>query len=726
MGKKAVAILLLVLTAGFGILLVPDAGAVRYTVTQCGWHVGMDASWDDTSANKFSRSSYCQAPASADPFENVHMTSETRDSASTVGGTRYARWRWQAPGGTGIVTVHGQRWQVLKDGFQHRIGGVTGGVFAASDTFTNTDLVKRDFAASFVPFASAIEARLLCAKADDKLCDADSKSMAGVRGLTITLDDSIKPATSMSGELAGESWLRGPQSLNFSAGDIGSGLRFSQTLIDGSVRAQTEHPCSKEFIAGLWRGTRMQPCGNNAAGTHTVQTTTLSDGPHQLRQCAIDFATGIGCTADRTIRTDNTAPGPPRALSVAGGDGWHRTNGFRLEWTEPDQGPAAPIVSHGHRVTGPGLDTGAIWAFGNRSIDGIEVPGPGEYRASVWLADQAGNTNLAATADAVLKFDDVPPVAYFDEPDPARPEHLRVPVSDQHSGVVGGTIAYRIQGGLDWQNLPVEFGGDEGGRFLKARFPSEDVPRGVYDFQARVLDAAGNGTITGSRGNGSPMSMRAPIKSATTLTARLRFEGRSLLAVKVPFGESPQLEGRLTADGDGIAGRQVIVTQTPAFGSRQAANSIEATTDNDGFYSLTLDQGTSRRVSVRFPGDEVLIDSSAGPLELKVKGMVQLRATPKKLRTGKKLKLRGRVDNRWAHTPARGNLVAVQYLEKASRRWRPVLVTRTNRVGNFRASYRFRYITGAARIKLRAVLLPSQYFPFEPAASMSVRVKVRG
>src|SRR5689334_3625578 len=122
MGKRMFAILLLALVggiAGFAGLMAAEATAARYTVTQCGWHVGMDAGWADTSADKFTRSSYCQTPASADPFENVHIVSQTKNAADTVGGGRFARWRWTAPGGTGIVTVEGQRWHYLNDGFQH-------------------------------------------------------------------------------------------------------------------------------------------------------------------------------------------------------------------------------------------------------------------------------------------------------------------------------------------------------------------------------------------------------------------------------------------------------------------------------------------------------------------------------------------------------------------------------------------------------------------------------
>ena len=74
--------------------------------------------------------------------------------------------------------------------------------------------------------------------------------------------------------------------------------------------------------------------------------------------------------------------------------------------------------------------------------------------------------------------------------------------------------------------------------------------------------------------------------------------------------------------------------------------------------------------------------------------------------------------------PSRGTLVAIQYFERATRRWRPVLVTRANRFGVFRAFYRFRYITGSARIRLRARLLPPARFPYSGAVSKPVRIRV--
>ena len=549
--------------------------------------------------------------------------------------------------------------------------------------------------------------------------------MAGVRGLTITIDDSQKPSTSVSGTLAGGSWMRGTQSLKFASTDVGSGLRYGQTLVDGSIRVQTEHTCGKELIAGQWRGTRMRPCSLSAGGTHTLNTAGLGDGPHRLRQCAIDFAGNSGCMADRTIRTDNTAPAAPRQLYVAGGGAWQRTNGFDLSWLNPDQGSAAPIVVTRHRVTGPGYDSGPVSQFGAGPIRRLTVPVAGEYRVAVWLVDQAGNVNPAATAETMVRLDDVAPSGYFLEPGADRPEHLRVPVSDGHSGVAGGVISYRRLDGGSWRQLETKF--DWAGQTLETDFPSEDVSPGTYEFEARIYDRAGNGFVTRRRGNGSSLTLRAPLKARTSLTARLRRGKRSGLELKVPYGGTARVTGRLIgARGRGLPGQRVRVAQAPAPGSLAAGSSIRATTGRNGYFSAVLPRGTSRRVSVGFAGTRKLTASSAGPLDLRVKGSLSLKAGPRHLKTGEKLRLRGRVHARWARRPARSSLVAIQYFEEAARRWRPVLVTKAGRNGNFHASYRFRYITGSARIRLRAVLLPSRFFPFESAASKTVRVEVEG
>ncbi|MFA9400941.1 MAG: Ig-like domain repeat protein, partial [Acidobacteriota bacterium] len=720
------------------------AAAARYTVAQCGWHVGHDAAWFDTSANKFVRSSYCRTPQSASGFDGVHLTSETRGSTRTVGGTRFARWRWQAPAGTGIVTVHGHRWQILRDNFQHRIGSVgPSGGFTPFTEFKTTDTVRRDFNHAFSPHATAIESRLLCARPADRVCDASKRSLAGVRALSITIDDSIRPTSSVSGGLTGSGWLRGIQTLSFSDRDAGSGLRYAQTSIDGAVRGHTELACSKALIAGQWRATRMLPCPTAGSGGHSIATATLGDGAHRLRHCGVDFAGNSGCAADRTIRVDNNPPAAPRSLEVTGGGGWRKGNGFDLTWTDPGQGAAAPIVAHRFRVTGSGgfdtgpgnFDTGPLSGFGSGSITGALVPRSGEYLVSVWLIDAAGNQTETASASVTLRFDDVPPSGYFTEPDPERPEIVRVPVADSHSGPALGVIAYRRQGAAGWHELPTSIAGPGSSRQLIARFPGDELDPGVYEFRARIVDRAGNTAVTTARGNGSAMTLSAPRRTATALTARLDGPatnrsgdgaGRSGLTVRIPFGRMARLSGRLTTSGGALSSQPVRVTETPASGAAAGVSVTTVRTGGDGRFRLELPRGTSRTVSVKFRGGERYGDSSVGPLDLQVAGSIRFRARPRRLRTGRRVRLRGRVRAGAARTPGRGNPVAIQYLERAAKRWRPVLVTRTDRRGRFRAGYRFRYITGRARIRLRAVLLDSRFFPYATAHSRPVTVWVKG
>ncbi len=721
---------------------LPGAGAARYAVSQCGWKVGHDGNWLDTSADKFNRSSWCGVPAGSDAWEGVHMTSGTRGSTSAVGGTKFARWRWNSPPGTGIVNVSGDRWHVLRDNFQHRIGTApAGGNFSPFAEYSSTDTDRTQFSRYFTSPVGSFESRLLCALPSERFCSVTGTSLAGLRGLTFTVEDNESPSASLSGAFRAGTWLRAAQEVEYSGTDRGSGLRFTETLVDGTAVAETEHSCEKAKIAGQWRGTQMQPCRTGADGNHTVDTAKLSDGPHRITGCAIDFAGNRGCSDDATILTDNTAPSAPRGLAVTGGDGWHRTNSFALTWTDPDQGVAAPIVGSRHRITGPdGFDTGAVATAGesgggpeaevghhSAGLTGLTVRSAGEYQVLVWLVDAAGNENPAASAEATLRFDDVEPEAFLLHPESGSPELLRAEVRDEHSGPAGGSIEYRRQGSEAWRELPTRFDPQGARAELEADFPSDKLRPGTYAIRTVVRDQAGNRTVSYQRSTGARLILRAPLKQATRLETTLRGPGVHGRSIQVPFGRKVRLVGRLLGQGGGgVAGRQVTVTQLPAAGSRASRTARLIRTGPGGRFSLLLGPGTSRRINVAFNGDGRFSASTAPGLRLGVRGSISFSASPKSLKTGQRVRLRGVVRAGAARQPSRGSLVAIRYFERSSRAWRPVLVTRTDGSGRYRASYRFRYITGLARIRLRATLLPAQRFPYLPANSPVTGVRVRG
>ena len=733
------AVALLLIVAG-------EAKAGKYAVAQCGWYVGADAGWADTTGGvKFRPSSFCVAPAGTDPFDGVHVKSFTRYGQGTVSGTRFARWRWVAPPGTGITQVRGTWWHALHDGMEQRLGVDPGnGGFEVFGAAGGTDLVLREFAAGFATPKVAFEDRLLCAKAESKWCSLAAGSWSALRALTITVQDDAGPYAAISGEIGAGGWRRGVQGTNFSGGDTaGAGIRFGETTMDGGRVDLTEYPCAKALIGSEWRATRMQPCQPTVAGNGAIDTRRFSDGVHALRHCVTDFAGNVGCSPSWPIYIDNNPPAHARNLTLAGGDAWRRVNNFDFSWANPDQGAASPIWGAYWRITGPaGYDTGVKLAGGERitTLPDRSLPRPGLYSLHLWLRDGAGNDAPSSALEIPLRFDDVPPGIAFEAGAAAEAPEIRANVADAHSGPATGAIFYRRLNVSEWTELQTKAQpGPQAGRMtLVARTP--ELAPGTYVFRADTVDGAGNTASTTLRADGTEMAIRrtpppvapqralAPkARTKTRLFARLRGPAAQGEELTVPFGAPAVLGGRLTrVDGAGIAGRELRVVAHPSRGSVAETAEASAVTGERGGFELRLGPGPSRQITVSFAGDDNLEPARRPSLDLRVRSGISLSAKPRFLKTGQSVRLGGRIGSRGAAIPRRGKLVAIQYLEAATKRWRPVLVTRSDRKGRFRARYRFRYVSGAATIRLRAMALAEERWPYAPGSSRPVTVRVQG
>ena len=195
----------------------------------------------------------------------------------------------------------------------------------------------------------------------------------------------------------------------------------------------------------------------------------------------------------------------------------------------------------------------------------------------------------------------------------------------------------------------------------------------------------------------------------------------------VPFGAPAALSGRLLdADGAGLASRWIRVVARPSRGAVAPVRSRDRADRRARRLRLDLPAGPSRRITVAFRGDDRLDRGPAGAALARVRSSVLFHAAPGSLSTGQAIALLGQGPRRGGAVTPPGKLVAIQYLEAATDRWRPVLVTRTDHSGRFRARYRFRYISGAARIRLRAVALSEERWPYVPGASRPLGVRVSG
>jgi hypothetical protein len=728
------------LLLAFSVLLLAAAKAEagKYAVAQCGWYAGADASWADTTGGaKFRSDAYCVPPGS-DPFAGVHMKSLTRDGQGTVSGTRFGRWRWTAPAGTGIVAVRATWWHALHDGLEQRIGSVDGaGGFTPFLTSAVSDSTPREFSKSFPTPVPAIEDRLLCAKAESKWCSLEQSSWSALRALTLSMQDDLIPAVGIGGDLIAGGWHRGEKGGVLWSADGGSGIRWGELKIDGNRVGLTEFPCAKALIDGEWRATQMSPCQAEAATTMGVATTAFSDGPHEAATCAADFAGNARCTSDYRFLIDNNPPAHPKAVAVAGGEGWRRVDDFDLSWENPGQGAASPIAGAAWQIVGGNeFDTGVRFAAGRdrRSLADLGLPAAGEFSLRLWLRDEAGNEAPTSAVTVPLRFDDLKPTVAFSLDAPE--DQLRAEVSDVHSGPDSGQILYRRVDSERWTELSTKLlsGGDPGEGDLVAPMPELGV--GTFVFRADVSDAAGNTASSMLRTDGTQMAIRRvppphvskPPRSKSRLFARLRGGHGRGDSLTVPFGAPALVSGRLTraADGAGVGDREIRVVSHPSRGALVPAAAAAVRTGAQGGFELRLPPGPSRRVTVSFAGDGGLEPASRAALELRVRSSVSLHATPPTLRTGQALRLAGRVKTWGAPIPRRGKLVAIQYLEQETHRWRPVLVTRTDHHGRFRTHYRFRYVSGRATIRLRATALAEERWPYAPGSSSPVTVRVKG
>jgi hypothetical protein len=207
----------------------------------------------------------------------------------------------------------------------------------------------------------------------------------------------------------------------------------------------------------------------------------------------------------------------------------------------------------------------------------------------------------------------------------------------------------------------------------------------------------------------------SPGESGLRLRVRFRRSGRVATA---SYGRRLRVHGRLvTADGAPVANATFCVgTQSSARAPVRAAASIVA--DARGRFSYMLRPGPSRRVWFvhRAGGTSV-----AASVLVRVRAPVTLRASPRSLRNGQAVTLRGRLGGQ---ARARGLLVVLQ--ARGDKGWITFATTRTSRRGRFQYSYQFTGTVGVHTYGMRARVPAQRGSAFAAGASQVVRVRVVG
>jgi hypothetical protein len=664
------------------LVLADAARAGNYYVAQCGWGVGAELDPAVPRAEGVGAAlhpGYCTAPLAGAPLGLGFDLGPADDGEPGV-----ARARWVAPPGTSFTGVY-FNWSGELQRAVWQVAGIDDGSELRGVAIGAESSPLHPVVANPIGPAPAFEVRLECRLFGSSGCTRSAPSKALLSELMLTVTDPVPPTARLGGDLAAPGWHRGKLSLQIDGEDpAGGGLYGELAKVDGAVVGSTPITCATVIVNGMVRGARLRPCPPTASLGFEVDTKTLADGAHRLRGCAVDFSGGVGCAPEAQLLVDNS---PPSVEFAAAPEGQ-----VAATVSDPSSGPATGTISVRGADSGAWSDLPTTFepGAGGSATLRAQLPdlGGGAYVARATATDAAGNSasaELRASGRAA-------------EAKPGAPGGDGKSGADGKDGRSGGS-GKRGEGGAPGAHGVRGVRGEAGGRratHLVARL----VGGGRPDRQAPRAEVAADRSDR-SGGGGSRLT--------------------------VDYGAPVEVRGRLTdSHGAGVAGRSISVVARAVGGFGGAPERRRVVTDRGGRFALRLPTGTSRRVTVAFHGGGGFAAAPGRPLALRVRAAVSLAAAPPSLNTGEKVHFVGAVTKGKARIPGRGKLVAIQYLDRESNRWRPALVIRTGADGHFHVDYRFRYITGAARIRFRATALPEAGWPYAPGSSAPVTVAVHG
>ena len=171
-------------------------------------------------------------------------------------------------------------------------------------------------------------------------------------------------------------YTQGRQERRAWGGSDNTGISEAAWFVDGQQQTRDSGACDYS---------QPVPCPDMAADTpHPVDLARSARASTSSRRSSRTPPATPTTAGPKTITIDRTAPGPPGALTVVGGDA-PATNSFDGRWTNPD-GQVAPIARAHYRIC-PRVRRGPVPAEATASGDniasltGLQRPRPGRLDA---------------------------------------------------------------------------------------------------------------------------------------------------------------------------------------------------------------------------------------------------------------------------------------------------------------------------------------------------------
>lgn len=530
-------------------------------------------------------------------------------------------------------------------------------------------------------------------------------------------DDTPPWVGNARGSLWTGEWVGGSQSIAFDASD-GAGIRETVVRIDGTEVKASQNGCDY---------TQRAPCPQDGFSGSIETAAVKPDGKHTLTLQAVDTGGNVS-ELTRDVYLDNTPPGQPQELTLAGGDGWRAENDFDLTWRNPAEQDAAPIAGAEWELC---TAEGASCVRGGKSgrdiaaLEDVKVPAPGEYVLRVWLRDAAGNHDRRTAASPVrLRFDDAPPEVAFEPLDPDDATLLTVRAREKTSAVAQGRIEFKPRASDVWLPLSTSIDGAR----LRARLEDERLRDGVYDLRAYAADAAGNERTSTTRTDGTAAEVTLPIRIKTRLRIALvkrvhgKVRARSRSEHRIRYGRGALFRGRLaTRERNPIQDAEILVFSQARRDGAPTRLVATLKTSRRGGFAFRAPKGVSRTIRFRYAGTGT-VRSATRDIGLLVRARTTIRPNRRSFVNGETMRLRGKLRGR--SIPPEGKLVELQVLLRG--RWRTFATTRAARNGRWYYDYRFDGTRGRQTYRFRARVPREATYPYETGGSRVVRVHVRG
>jgi hypothetical protein len=722
--RSPLAALVIVVAA---IVCAPSAHAGFYDVVACDAAPGgVNNSWAPVVGNPLAVTAYTECPSGGSPDRGM-IARNVVAANSSASGNVVAQMKFTAAPGTTIVGLTAAydfyrddpQWEAaLSTGAAVLrgcpIGGPPGCTIASSGEWIDVP------GGSQVLYIDAYCATSGCPLAGVDPAHGYLSARSRLSLASVRLQDDSAPALSVGGGLWSAGWLTGVQSFTIDATD-NAGIQQTRILADGSLLTAKSHLCD---------ATQVVPCPNGP-DSYSVNTATLSDGPHALSAQAFDSA-GNGNSVGQTVLIDNSPPGPPVGASVDGGEGWRSQNSFDVHWTNPSSS-GAPLAGVQWQICPAGgtqtCTTGSKDGAAVTTLSALVVPKDGDWVLKVWLRDAAGNNTINNAANPMhLRVDREAPTAVFSPIDPADPTRIVVQASDTTSGIGSGSIDFKPHDAADWISVTAHV---DGGR-LVANLPDETMADGIYDLRGHAVDRAGNERSTTTLADGTPMTVTLPLRSPTHLIGghpiTRRRHGRRIryLATKVrlSYGHRTRLQGRLSdKDNKSMGSTPVAVSELLDLpgATWQPVRTLQTSTAG-ALRFRTARRGASRTIRLRYEGTPTVRPSKTD-VHLSVAASSTFRVSRRSVAVGRAVRFSGTL--RGGHVPA-GKSVLLQVRLRIGHKWQwQTFASATAKAnGQWTRVYKFVGAYSNSRYPFRARIPSQTGYPFATGNSPSKPIRI--